>query len=1183
MANPNTPSIAQSFKPGDKLAGCYTLKEILPDPGVCTVWLAHDEELGKDIALHFIPDAVAADARAMSELKQEAKRNRQLIHPRIVRVHDLVEDEKWCAISMDHVKGDPISLLQKQHDKNAYNPSEIAAGVAELCQTVEDAHRIDLFHRDLTPDNLIATANGLMVQKFGISRVILDSLARSGNPVQGGRDLAYISPQQLDGERPGRADDLYSLGATLFDILTGASPFAEGDPIPQIRKTVPPLVSERRAARQITAEPVPKVWDETIAACLAKNPEERPKSAADAGTRFASGKPTAQHSAPSAAATAAATATGAVAVTEATAAKPAPSPPAAKAEPAPKSEPPQTAPAPEDPSSRQQKRNRQPGPGKAPVIAEATVLSKTPVPKGDAAKDPAPSGPAAAAPADSGTAKKPAPGATTPSGFPLQAFVGVDTTAPKPKSHAGAIAVIVGLLLIIFVAYRLASNKSAPATSDSGIAATGTSSAAPDQSATQETPAASPVAGESPAAAPTPVNIAANSVPISTSAATPPLSDLAPPAPAPDPPAPPTVAALAALTSDQAAQLIVSKSKAVEDAKTSLAAAAEAARATAAAQAKAAAAAQAIQASIKDKAAAAAAAKAAEDSATAALKQQQDTLDKAEADAAAAQKAAEDKIQAATQIRKTFQDTQLAAQKQAAARKQAEADAAAATQAAADRQKAADDAAKAALDAEKARAARAQALEQAQADLNQTQSALQQAQQTQASEKAREQAAAAASAEQQRQQEEARKAAAQAAASAAQLQQQHAAEAARLAAQAAAAAKAADDARKALAAAQKAVADAEQAQHAAELQAQALASGSPAPSPSAAPTVAPSATPVATPPSATPVATPPPAAASPTPVAATPVPATSPVAETPLPVASPSPLAAASPSAAPAASPAATGTTPSVSVQPPSPNAKVDQALVNSLGMRFAPVGKLLFSVWLTRVQDFQAFASATGFANQSWLQPGFKQGPDHPVVNVSWNDANAFCLWLTEKEHRAGILAINETYRLPTDLEWSKAVGLPPEVGPNPEARDMDIPDVYPWGTQWPPPSGAGNYTGEETDSDIAIKGYNDGFAWTSPVGSFTPNKFGLYDMGGNVWEWVADWWNSEQKARVLRGASWYNGALKISLLSSCRDEAGADERTDNYGFRVVISEEILKPKSTKHHSAAVPVARPVKQPAPL
>jgi formylglycine-generating enzyme required for sulfatase activity len=70
--------------------------------------------------------------------------------------------------------------------------------------------------------------------------------------------------------------------------------------------------------------------------------------------------------------------------------------------------------------------------------------------------------------------------------------------------------------------------------------------------------------------------------------------------------------------------------------------------------------------------------------------------------------------------------------------------------------------------------------------------------------------------------------------------------------------------------------------------------------------------------------------------------------------------------------------------------------------------------------------------------------------------------------------------------------------------------------------------------------------------VGSFKPNKFGLFDMGGNVWQWCMDSWNESSKHKVLRGASWY-AASKPSLLSSCRVHDAPDSSTDNYGFRIV------------------------------
>jgi TonB family protein len=232
-----------------------------------------------------------------------------------------------------------------------------------------------------------------------------------------------------------------------------------------------------------------------------------------------------------------------------------------------------------------------------------------------------------------------------------------------------------------------------------------------------------------------------------------------------------------------------------------------------------------------------------------------------------------------------------------------------------------------------------------------------------------------------------------------------------------------------------------------------------------------------------------------------------------------------------------------------------DQPYFNSLAMKFVPVPgtNVLFSIWETRVKDYKIFAEAT---KREWPKPTFEQNEEHPAVNVSWDDATAFCEWLTEQERKAGRISANQVYRLPTDLEWSDAVGLERESGGTPKERNMKTRGVYPWGTEWPPPKGAGNY-----DPSLKV----DSFEWTSPVGSFEANRYGIYDLGGNVWEWCQDWFDGEKKKRVWRGASW-GGRDPLSLHSSFRAYNPPEDRHDNCGFRCVLSDlEIVSTKDEK------------------
>jgi formylglycine-generating enzyme required for sulfatase activity len=245
------------------------------------------------------------------------------------------------------------------------------------------------------------------------------------------------------------------------------------------------------------------------------------------------------------------------------------------------------------------------------------------------------------------------------------------------------------------------------------------------------------------------------------------------------------------------------------------------------------------------------------------------------------------------------------------------------------------------------------------------------------------------------------------------------------------------------------------------------------------------------------------------------------------------------------------------------PLSTAGQAWTNSLGMKFVTVGDIQMSIWETRVQDYDAFCTATGRRRSP---ADFQQGPTHPVVKVNWFDATAFCQWLTDKERQENTISDRQIYRLPTDAEWSKAVGLPREAGTTPEARDGKVRNEFPWGKQWPPPSGAGNYADksaratERTRGGI-IENYSDGFAQTSPVGSFKPNALGLYDLGGNVWEWCMEGYNGKAGTAVrdwgvLRGGSWAT-SKRTELQSSYRNVVDRNDRDVIYGFRCVLATE--------------------------
>lgn len=218
----------------------------------------------------------------------------------------------------------------------------------------------------------------------------------------------------------------------------------------------------------------------------------------------------------------------------------------------------------------------------------------------------------------------------------------------------------------------------------------------------------------------------------------------------------------------------------------------------------------------------------------------------------------------------------------------------------------------------------------------------------------------------------------------------------------------------------------------------------------------------------------------------------------------------------------------------------------NSLGMKFVPLPKsdVFFGVWETRNRDYAAFLKSARAA----APPEMAARPDHPARNLSWDDAVAFCNWLTVTERAQGRIGPTDRYRLPTDREWSLALGA----------------NKWPWGNHWP-----------TLDERPKLPGFLAEKELTAPVGSHPANALGIHDLGGNVMEWLHDWYDRSMNSRalrkeydrleddgggraykVLRGQSWVFFDAQ-NLLAEYRYPNLPQVRGGLYGFRCVLEPE--------------------------
>lgn len=274
-----SPTVLRHY-PGEQILHRFTLERELAGGGMGVVWLARDEELNRRIALKFLPDRVRNDLAAIQHLKSEAIKSIELAHPHIVRIYDFLYDRQNAAISMEFVDGETLSSLRKSRPSRVFEAYDLRTRVRQLCSALEYAHEVaEIVHRDLKPANLMVNRRDqLKVTDFGIASSL--QLGQGKQEASGGTP-GYMSPQQAARHAPSILDDVYSLGATIYDLLTSRTPFYDEERkqnVAHLPDSKLISMQERRHMLRIGGEPIPKQWEEAIAKCLEYQPANRPQS-----------------------------------------------------------------------------------------------------------------------------------------------------------------------------------------------------------------------------------------------------------------------------------------------------------------------------------------------------------------------------------------------------------------------------------------------------------------------------------------------------------------------------------------------------------------------------------------------------------------------------------------------------------------------------------------------------------------------------------------------------------------------------------------------------------------------------------------------------------------------------------------------------------------------------------------
>lgn len=267
--------------------GRYSVLRRLGSGAMGVVYLVQDEKLARLVAFKTLPDGLAQDAAAIEELRKEVKRGSLLKHPNVARTLYLEHSEEGAAIVMEFVDGQTLDQKLRAEPGGCFDIAEVFPWLGQIAAALDHVHEeARLAHRDLKPSNIMVSHEGwVKVTDFALASALSESHSQVSVRDDGAGTPQFMSPQQFSGEPGNRLDDIYSVGATIYALLTGKPPFHRGNVgqlYGQVMNAIPPPMAERRREFGVTDKaPIPAAWEETVAACLAKDAEERPQSAAE--------------------------------------------------------------------------------------------------------------------------------------------------------------------------------------------------------------------------------------------------------------------------------------------------------------------------------------------------------------------------------------------------------------------------------------------------------------------------------------------------------------------------------------------------------------------------------------------------------------------------------------------------------------------------------------------------------------------------------------------------------------------------------------------------------------------------------------------------------------------------------------------------------------------------------------